>query len=134
MKKLVNILACLVFVFLLTSVSFAKSKNTEKPVEPVSMNLCTSSVGSQCDNATALAMSVSYQALVTCASSTASSAECTTANNNAAQAQRNADYICKNEVQPVTGPEAVYSPAEKKETDKTKILNPRLSFREASAR
>lgn len=134
MKKLVNISACLVFVFLLAGVSFAKSKNTETYERTVQANACSSVTGKACDAATTMAVSASFQALTACSKDVKSDA-CTIANTNAAQSQKNADYICDSEVAPVsTGPVASYSPTEKKGVGKTKILDSKQSFGDASAR
>jgi len=127
MKKLVNILACLVFVFLLTSVSYAKAKNTE---EPVSVNVCVSLVGDQCDLAKAAAKTVVYKALIACAVDGPETQECTTANDNADRAKANAEYICSDQPQPAlppTGPVALYSPEEKKTTERRKVIDSELS-------
>lgn len=134
MKKLVNISACLVFVFLLAGVSFAKSKDTETYERTVQANACSSVTGKACDAATTMAVSVSFQALAACSKS-AISDDCKAANAAAERSQANADYICDSEVAPVsTGPVASYSPTEKKSIGKTKILDSKQSFGDASAR
>lgn len=132
MKKLVNILACLVFVFLLTSVSYAKSKNTE---ELVSGNVCASLEGDQCDLAKAAAKTVVYKAMLVCAVDGPDSQECTTANDNADRTKANAEYICSDAPQPSlppTGPVALYSPEKKKTTERLKVIDSELFSKDNS--
>lgn len=93
MKKLVNVLTCLVFVLLLASVSFAKSEKRLKVVSSgVSLNCM---FDSKCQQARQLAAGVAFQALVVCNDPDSFRDDrCTRANENAAASRVNADYIC----------------------------------------
>lgn len=94
MKNLLRVLACLVFVFLLAGVSFAKSG---KKSSAVSVKTSINCMGdSKCEQARDLAAGVAFQALIACNNpDTFNSGGCTEANNNADRAETNADRVCK---------------------------------------
>ncbi len=130
MKKLVNILTCLVFVFLLTGVSFAKSENTERTAQA---NICISFFD-QCSDAKAAAKTVVYQALIQCGISGPASSECTTANDNADRSKANAEYICDDGPRTVSPLEAFNLSEEKEITEKLKVVDSKLSFKDTSVK
>lgn len=92
MKKLVNILACLVLVLLLTSVSFAKSESKSSVVNIETYVNCLED--SKCQKARQAAAGVAYSAIIDCSTYGATSTECTTANDNADRSKGNAEYVC----------------------------------------
>lgn len=127
MKKLVNILACLVFVFLLTSVSFAKSEKKSKFVRANTVVNCA--IDTQCQQARKLAAGVAFQALIACNNpDTFNNGGCTEANNNADRAEVNADRVCNTfpdgpaPAQGPQGPVANYTLKEKGSTGEIKAL------------
>lgn len=127
MKKIVNILACLVFVILLTSVSFAKST---KKIQFVSVNTSVNcGGGGACENAREAAAGVAQDALFDCNLYGAGSQQCKDANAGARDSRENAAFIC--EVYPASG-NVSYVPERDKIMNKFKTSGLNLLSRNAS--
>jgi hypothetical protein len=125
MKNLLKIAACLIFVFLLTGVSFAKSERKSNALSSKTYINCV--LLSRCQTARQTAAALSSSANDNCLAYGVTSEQCSTANRNAASARENAVYVCDVFPDGVAelqeAPVAVYTPKENKITGKLKTFS-----------